>query len=381
MAELHIVTAEYPPQPGGVSDYVRGVAVGLADAGERVHVWCPTAGAGTPSEDAGVQVHRELGRISRADLRRVGALLDTFPAPRRLLVQWVPHAYGRRAMNLGFCLWVRERAARGDRVEIMVHEPFLAFGGSARQGVVAAVHRAMTVVLLRAAERVWVSTPAWAERWRKYRLGRAVPFEWMPIPSNVPVVGDADGAAEVRARYAPGVGRLIGHFGTYRANVTALLEPILVGALEGGPERAALLLGRGGERFRDEIVGRHPALAGRVHAPGALSSDDLSRHLAACDLLVQPYPDGANGRQTSLAACLEHGGAVVTTEGPSTEGVWRESGAVVMAPTGDAAAAVGLVGRLLADDVERARLGAAAKRLYDERFHLRHTIEALTREP
>ena len=206
MAELHIVTAEYPPQPGGVSDYVRGVAAGLAAAGERVHVWCPPA-AEVASEDAGVEVHRELGRISRADLRRMGALLDAFPAPRRLLVQWVPHAYGFRAMNLGFCLWVRERAARGDRVEIMVHEPFLAFGGSARQGVVAAVHRAMTVVLLGAAERVWVSTPAWAERWRKYRLGRTVPFEWTPIPSNVPVVEDADGAAAVRSRYAPAGGR------------------------------------------------------------------------------------------------------------------------------------------------------------------------------
>ncbi|MEW5929807.1 MAG: glycosyltransferase family 4 protein [Gemmatimonadota bacterium] len=378
MAELHIVTAEYPPQPGGVSDYVRGVAAGLVAAGERVHVWCPSSEGASPG-DAGVEVHRELGRISRADLRRVGALLDAFPAPRRLLVQWVPHAYGFRAMNLGFCLWVRERAARGDRVEIMVHEPFLAFGGSARQGVVAAVHRAMTVVLLGAAERVWVSTPAWADRWRKYRLGRAVPFEWTPIPSNVPVVGDADAAAEVRARYALAGGRLIGHFGTYRANVTELLEPILVGALEGRPDRAVLLLGRGGERFRDELVGRHAALAGRVHAPGALSTEDLSRHLAACDLLVQPYPDGANGRQTSLAACLEHGRAVVTTEGPSTEGVWRESGAVAMAPAGDAEAAVRLVDRLLADGAERARLGAAAKRLYDERFHLRHTIGALTR--
>ncbi|HEU0077839.1 MAG TPA: glycosyltransferase, partial [Longimicrobiaceae bacterium] len=214
MADRHLVTAEYPPQPGGVSDYVRGVAGGLAAAGERVHVWCPPADGALP-DDPGVEVHRELGRISRGDLRRVGALLDGFPAPRRLLVQWVPHAYGRRAMNLGFCLWVRERAARGDRVEVMVHEPFLAFGGPAKHNVVAAVHRAMTVVLLDAAERVWVSTPAWAERWRKYRLGRAIPFEWTPIPSNVPVVDDAEGVRSVKARYVGEGGRLLGHFGTY----------------------------------------------------------------------------------------------------------------------------------------------------------------------
>jgi glycosyltransferase involved in cell wall biosynthesis len=209
--------------------------------------------------------------------------------------------------------------------------------------------------------------------------GRPIPFEWTPIPGNVPVVHDAEGARSVRARYAGEGGRLLGHFGTYRANVTELLAPILAAALSGSPERAALLLGRGGKRFRDELVGRHPRLGGRVHAPGALSTDDLSRHLAACDLLVQPYPDGANGRQTSLAAGLEHGLAVVTTVGPSTEPVWRGSGAVAMAPSGDAEAAVRLVDRLLADDGARAGLGAAAKRLYDERFHLRHTIAALTR--
>lgn len=380
MADWHLVTAEYPPQPGGVSDYARGVARGLAAAGERVHVWCPPAGGASP-RDEGVELHRELGRISADDLRRAGALLDGFPAPRRLLVQWVPHAYGRRSMNLSFCRWVGERAARGDRVEIMVHEPFLAFGGSARQVAVAAVHRAMTVALLRAAERVWVSTPAWADRWRKYRLGRQIPFEWTPIPSNVPVVDDAAGVGAARARYLPAGGRLVGHFGTYRANVTGMLAPLMGEVLAESPHRAALLLGRGGERFRDAMLGRYPALAGRIHAPGALSTDDLSRHLAACDVLVQPYPDGANGRQTSLAAGLEHGRAVVTTSGPSTEPVWRESGAVALAPSGDVHAAARLVSALLADDAARERMGTAAERLYDERFHLRHTIEALRRSP
>ena len=77
------------------------------------------------------------------DLRRVGGMLDAFPGPRRILVQWVPTGYGYKSMNLPFCWWLRNRAARhGDRVEIMLHEPFLDLRtGSLRGRAVALVHR------------------------------------------------------------------------------------------------------------------------------------------------------------------------------------------------------------------------------------------------
>src|SRR4051812_20781695 len=97
----HLIASEYPPQPGGVSDYTHLVAGALAAAGDEVHVWCPSTPGATP-ESPGVLVHRELGRMGRADLARAGRLLDACPGPRRLLVQWVPHGFGFRAMNLGF---------------------------------------------------------------------------------------------------------------------------------------------------------------------------------------------------------------------------------------------------------------------------------------
>jgi glycosyltransferase involved in cell wall biosynthesis len=382
--EWHLVTAEFPPQRGGVSDYTLSVAEGLARAGDRVHVWCPPApGATSAAEAEGVVVHRELGGIAPADLRRVGEALDSFAAPRRLLVQWVPHAYGFRSMNLPFCLWLRDRAARhGDRVEIMVHEPSLAFvRGGWKQNAAAAVHRIMTVLLLRAAERVWVSTPAWEARWRPWLLGRSIPFGWLPIPSSVPVVDDPEGVAAVRARYAPGGERIVGHFGTYRPAVHALLARTLEPALARSPQRVALLLGRGGERLRDELLGRAPGLEGRIHATGGLPAPELSCHLSACDVLLQPFPDGVNGRQSSMAAALAHGCAAVTTEGENSEPVWRESAAVALAPVGDVPAAVGRVEELLGDAEARARLGAAARSLYESRLALRHTIAALRAAP
>src|SRR5206468_6720533 len=107
VAVIHLITPEYLPKRGGVGDYTRAVARGLSDAGENVHVWCTSESRGEPGDR--FPVHPEFGRFSARDLRRAGAALDRFPGPRRLLVQWVPHGFGYRAMNLGFCFWLWRR--------------------------------------------------------------------------------------------------------------------------------------------------------------------------------------------------------------------------------------------------------------------------------
>src|SRR5580658_8465492 len=189
-SELHIITHEYPPQPGGVSDYTAQVAEGLAQQGEEVHVWCP-GNAVEPVPAGSVHVHRALGQFNSSDLRAAGIELDRFAAPRRILVQYVPHGYGRRSMNVPFCMWLWRRARKhGDNLEIMVHEAFLTFEGSWRQYGAALIHRLMTVILLRGATRVWFSTPECERRWKVYTLGGRVPFQWLPVPSNIRVACD-----------------------------------------------------------------------------------------------------------------------------------------------------------------------------------------------
>jgi Glycosyl transferases group 1 len=376
--EWHLLTPEYPPVVGGVSDYSRLVATGLAAAGHTVHVWCPPTGSEEAPPAAGVHMHRELGKFTPRDLRRVGHMLDRFPAPRRLLLQWVPHGYGYRSMNLLFCLWIWRRAATsGDLIDIMVHEPCLAFRiASWKQNAAAAVHRIMTVILVNATQRVWLSIPAWEAYWRPYAFGRRVPFTWLPVPSSI-AVAERGVSSALRGRYATDGRLLVGHFGTYGDAIADMLMstvPLLAGD-RSGP--AVLLLGRGSEEMRDRFISRWPNLATRIHATGQLDAWELSRHLAACDVLLQPYPDGVCSRHTSIMAGLAHGLPIVTTAGRLTEPLWRDTACVALVDERDAAGMVARVRQLLVDADERRRLGATARAIYDERFHVRNTIAAL----
>jgi glycosyltransferase involved in cell wall biosynthesis len=374
MMALHIVTSEYPPQVGGVSDYTRQIAEALAREVE-VHVWCPPVDV---SRDASpVHVHPELGRFRPSDLERVSHALDAFPSPRRLLVQWVPHGYGYRAMNVWFCLWLARRAAQGDIIELMVHEAFLDMTfRPIRHTAIAVVHRVMTIILMRAVSRVWVSIPAWETKVRPYALGRHLPIDWLPIPSAVESFGGS--SSSVREKYAAAGQPLIGHFGSYGDEFSSLLERRLPAIMESALKPALLLIGARSHAFCDALIARHPAWSARVQATGYVPTSALARYLSACDLFLQPYPDGITSRRTSAMACLSTGRPIVSTSGHLTETLWADSGAVALADVGDVDGFTAAAMRLMSDDDARQRLGQQGQRVYRERFSVVHVIDALT---
>jgi glycosyltransferase involved in cell wall biosynthesis len=368
----HLLTCEYPPQIGGVASYTRAVAEGLAARGAEVHVWCP----GPQDRTAGpVCVHSAPDRWSFGDLRRVGRALGVCPSPRTLFVQWVPHGYGYRSLNLPFAVWVSVRAARGDRVEVMVHEPWLAFERSSpRVNVAAAVHRLMTALLLRSATRAWASIPAWLPGLR--RLAGTTDVSWLPVPALLPLAADRAAVEALREAMAPAGIPLVGHFGTFGRPVTDLLGPSIESVLDASAEARVVLLGHGSEAFREAFVAAHPHWSGRVLATGTLDETRLSHVLQACDVMLQPYPDGVSARRTTANSLLAHGCAVVTTRGPLTEGLWSESGAVEAVPPNPSELALAVV-RLLSDPSRRSALARAARDLHARIFGLDHTIAAL----
>ena len=168
----------------------------------------------------------------------------------------------------------------------------------------------------------------------------------------------------------------MGHFGTYGPKAGEVLERSLVPLMRNRAGRVALLLGRGGRDYAEGLARRHPELNGRLIATGGLPPEDLSRHLGACDLMIQPYIDGVSTRRGSVMAALAHGLPVVTNTGHNTEPLWSEDEGVALAAD-HAEALTAEAESLLADPDARAALGTAAADLYQRRFAAERTIEAL----
>jgi glycosyltransferase involved in cell wall biosynthesis len=361
------VTGEYPPGSGGVGEYTALLARALAAGGRPVHVWTP---AGDGSEE-GVDVHA-VGRFQGRELRALDAALERTPAPRTLLVQYAPQAFGRRGMNVAFCRWVLRRSRRGDEVRVMFHEPFVQWSARhPRRNVLAAATHAMAWLLLRAARVAYVSTPAWERLLRPLAGGGHGPMPWLPIPSTVPRVVDAAGVAGVRRRL--GGGPVVGHFGTYGGQVAPLLEQALLPVLATSPA-VALLLGAGGPEFAARLERAHPTLRGRLVAPGRQEPAALSLHLQACELALQPYPDGVTARRTTAMAALANGVPLVSMDGAFTEPQWRESGLrLADGPGAMVAAAL----RFLCDPPLRLRAAADGLALYEREFSMDRTLRVL----
>lgn len=372
-APLHILSAEYPPRIGGVSDHVAQISAGIAATGREVHVWSGGEEESHGTDD-GVNVHRVRKAFSSAGLKRIGVLLDDAPSPKRILLQWVPQSFGYRGLNVGLCLWLLSRSRKGDQVEIMVHEPWMPFSGSHPSwNVYAAVHRVMTTVLIRAAAVVWVSAPQWAEMWAPYRFGKSVPFAWLPLPTGIPVEAATEPAEKVAE--AP----TVGYFGLVPSGSAGILRRWIESVLDANEGVGVLLIGKGSREFARSL-GEAAEAPGRISATGTLDARDASLALQRCDVLIQPYAGGANARRSSLVTALAHGLPIVTTRGEFTEPLWSERRAVVLVEEDDAEAAATEVRRLLADQAVREGLGRQARAFYEDAFRLEIAVGLLTGE-
>jgi hypothetical protein len=372
----HLLTGEYPPQRGGVSDYTRELACGLAEGPDSVQVWAPlcTDGEGPDPADPGVTIHRLPDRFGVRSLVALTRALGRLPAPRRILVQYVPQAFGCKGGNLLFCAWLRSR--RHDSIWVMFHEVlFLAeHKRSVSRHALATVTRWMAALVAGSAERAFISIPGWRPLLQPL-LPPGTNLTWLPVPSAIPVLEDRSATAAVRARYGAGHA-LVGHFGTYGSTVASLLEQTLE-RLAAMSECHILLMGDHSDAVCRAWIAAHPALTGRLFATGRMSPADVSRHVAACDVMLQPYPDGISSRRTSAMVALSHGRPIVTTTGWLTEPMWADAGAAVLVPADDPAALAAAAATMLFDAARRDQIGRRAAALYDARFDVRHTVRAL----
>ena len=386
----HVITGEYPPTIGGVADYAAVVAGALAAAGVEVHVWTPRVASsrqesshvGGPVEaviTASRVVVEEFGDgWSMRALRRLSTRLDAFPPPRRLLVQWTPNAWGWKGMNWLFCRWLVARRARGDDVRVMVHEVRYTIQPWDRPTrlLLAVVQRALVRSMMRAATHVDVTIPKWAELLRRDAPDVQPPITWRPVPSTISRMDNPSELARRRLEVAPQGESIVGCFATFDGEVAARLADVLPLILSGHSTCVALLIGRGSASFTSKLSVRHPDLGGRIIAADAIPAASISINLQACDLMVQPYPDGVSTRRTTIMASLSHGLPVVTTQGRLTEPFWSTIQPVALVPAGDAEALARRALELLARPTARAVCAEEGRRLYERCFAVERLVES-----
>jgi glycosyltransferase involved in cell wall biosynthesis len=368
--EWHIITGEYPPELGGVSDYTYRVSQEFAKTGDQVHVWVPISPADVVQQEAAFEhdsakVHTLAQGFGWRWLRGLSQQLGTFAEPRNILIQYVPHMYGWKSMNLAFCWWISRQHKHN--VCVMFHEVAFPFrnGQPLRRHLLAMVHRFMARVVLRSVRHSFTSTDPYMALLQT--LGNdQTSISMLRICSNVPSDSYRTGGSAPRTEGRAAGLFTIGIFSNFDARIRAVLAPVIGSVLE-DPRIAVLLLGPG-EAFRESLAQQYPQAADRISTTGRLPVAQVGENIERCNTLLQLYPDGASAARGTLIAALASGVPVVTTSGPATDRLLLDSGAMLF-PEENPQSIRAAIELLQENPALAEEFGARAQRLYDEAFH------------
>jgi glycosyltransferase involved in cell wall biosynthesis len=361
--EWHVVTGEYPPQMGGVSDYTHQISGELAKGGDRVHVWAPAAHLEAFHEET-AQVHALPAGFGARWLRELDRQLKSYSSPRNILIQYVPHMYGWKSMNLAFCWWIVMQ--RKQNVCVMFHEVAFPFrsGQRFRHGLLAIVHRMMAWVILRSVRHSFTSTEPYLALLRT--LGNNdTPISMLRICSNIPLESYRSDGLPARKEAGPSGLFTVGIFSSFGAELNEFLEPA-IGCLLGNPKIEVLLLGPG-EPLRRSLAKQYPQAADRISSTGRLHVTQIAERMRRCGALLQIYPEGASAARGTLIGAIASGLPVVTSSGPITDKFLLNSEAMLFSDGSPQSIRSAI--ELLFENPALARdLGARGQRLYRESF-------------
>ena len=390
-----LITAEYPPQQGGVGDYTACLAAALVRQGCAVEVLttAPTTGVPPPpldpsgcagaDEASRVRVRREVRGWGWGLWRQMPGLLAASCA-EVAIIQYQTGAYGLHPAINGLPGWLRRRRP-GLPVLTTMHdlrEPYL-FPKAGR------LRRTVNRRLMRDSAAIVVTNPQDAAALPPSLARRAA---GIPIGANItphPPPGWSRDAWRV-ARGIPLDAPLIAYFGFLNSSkgLTTLLAALQqVRAAGGYPLGAVRLLMAGGgvgssdptnQAVADAITEQAAALgvADAIHWTGYVPPMGVSAALLSADLAVLPFADGASFRRGSLLAVMAHGLPVVTTTPPPAEKASRSGPLVafadwprlhdaenaLLAPVDDAAALAAAITRVVRERLLRDRLAAGARK-------------------
>jgi glycosyltransferase involved in cell wall biosynthesis len=303
---------------------------------------------------------RRLGP-SRGAERRARSLDEALAHVDALILHYNPFSWGRRGFAPDLVPMLARLRRRRPRVVIgiLAHERYVDMHGL-RWTLMGGWQRVQFLAVLRFADVAWSSIEAWTESLRAQTRGRVAQI---PISSNLP---DRRGARlATRERLGIDGSRLVvAAFGTdHPSRLMGHIEGAVDAIAASGRPVTLLNLGAGAPPVTVRVADV------TVLAPGRLDASAVAEHLAAADLYLAPFVDGVSARRTTLMAAMQHGLPIVGTDGPLTDTAMRDAReALVLTPSVDLTGFVAAVRALAAKPEQRARRGAAARRLYEARF-------------
>jgi glycosyltransferase involved in cell wall biosynthesis len=229
----------------------------------------------------------------------------------------------------------------------------------------ALAQRLMLRLSLAASCAVAVSTEAWVAEVRSLMGDRRVPVIHLPSPSAIDRIPVDRQRARAELDLAPEE-IVLCFFGTWHVSkMSSRVLDTLAMLLSEGKSARLLAIGSESENL---LAQADEKLCPYILAPGYLDAETVSRALQASDLFLAPFSDGVSTRRTTVMAALEHGLAVVTTDGRLTDEIFRQSDALRLVPVDDAAAFLAEVRALAEDPSARRALGQRGRLFYEAHF-------------
>jgi glycosyltransferase involved in cell wall biosynthesis len=402
---IALLSAEYPPMPGGVGDYTRRLGQALVARGHHILVFTilDFRFQILDLEDSQSNLQSKIKNLKsdwgwRCWRDAIAALRATMPDV--LHIQYQTGAYAMHpAINL--LPWRLRGLTNRPRVVVTTHDLLLPYlfpkAGPLRRWVTRRLLAdADTVVVTNEIDFVMAATYKRLEigDWRLNANGQSLISNLqsptlIPIGSNIPVTpppGYDRSAWRARLGVAPDQA-LIAYFGLISrgkglhvlldslARLPASFRLIVVGGEATQPQDRAYTAEV--QRQIEEL-----GLRERVSITGHCAADEVSAHLMAADVAALPFADGATFRRGSLLAALAHGVPTITTTDdrrpttdtevnePRVSGQWSVVGGrledgenVILVSPGDPAGLAGAIERLAGDAELRARIGAVGRAL------------------
>lgn len=353
-----LISGEYPPMQGGVGAYSRILAHELVTQGiESIHI---LSGPEAEETSSSVQLSRITGKWGPNSLRRARSWarenhLDV------INLQFETAAYGMSP-------WVHFLPEALGNIPLVTTFHDLLFpylfpkAGPLRPWIVRRLARTSTGVIATNHEDLT-------------RLSDLPNARLIPIGSNIPSTPLDFEADTYRAKVgADKQTSLIGYFGfmNHSKGVDTLLEAIATICQNDENVRLLMIGGRTGSdpanaAYADQIDAliNRLGLAEFIHWTGFVHDLEVSSYIAACDLVVLPFRDGASYRRGSLMAAISLGAPTITTQPAVEIPAFRHGENMLLIPPNDAESLVNALRRALNDQQLRRQLQIGIQKIAD----------------